>query len=248
VIQALRSRLGQPEFEKNIALRANRVIQKSSGVEDCDFVSQEAFVAAYQARKSYRGALGKPGLLTVIDRSLPVGARRVMTVDLNSGKILYHSAAAFGDADGNSATVGMRESSSCSNRSETNASPVGGAIAGITRPGRAFSGLGTFLTTMNGRQDRSIAFHSFINGRDMFSGYESLYEEHDRPGDRLQTLLREPTSRNVDLFLWKTLASKVEPGATNGCVGLPADGLEQFQSLVDGGSYVYFHCSPSQTL
>ena len=253
LIAALRKHLNDVEMSKYIDQRTTALFLKLGIPNDCDpndndFVSFEAFKEAYLARDQVKDSLKKGEIMTILDRSFTVGSRRLTTIDLKTGKVLFHTAAAFGDGDPSHGGPNPKEANVCSNKFGSNASPYGYGITTTTRTSQNFMGNGTFVMTPSSDggalQDRGIAFHAMINGNDVFSRYGPMATfDGARPGDLLDKAIADPSQ--VDYLFNITIAEAAKPGATKGCVGIPVNELPQIESTLDGGSYVYFYCPNS---
>jgi hypothetical protein len=251
LIQIIIAHLGIEPFKSALDNRISTKFASLGIEEDCDFISKAAFLEAYAAKKALTVHLNKPNLLTVVDRSLSKSSRRFIVLDLASETVLFHSPAGFGDGDHNDQTAGL-ESDTCSNHAGTNDSPFGMAITENTRTSSAatgFPGLGTMLKTQSvnypsgGFNDRGIAIH--LAGVGLFSSYNTSENRDTRPGENLEKVLNGDSSpAAVNAALWTGSQDAPRLGPTNGCIGLPSDQLAAIQEAIQGGSVVYFYCTP----
>ncbi len=253
LISKMKAKLDSNEELAAVQKRLNLLLENTGVTDDCDFISKDAFVAAYNAKSLLKQMLNKPNILTIIDRSLPKSDRRVITIDIKSGEVLFHSIAGFGDADGMT-RISRDEGNICSNSTNSSATPYGMAYSvGKSRVANdrvnGFEGLGTLLATQKGAvqslgfKERGIAIHS--GGSDLFSGY-GIDENHDKTmGEQLhQAMSMTATADDINSFLWRTSSFPMMIAVTNGCVAIPKDELPAIQKIVEDGSAVYFHCTP----
>ncbi len=260
VLGVLSRHTNDPAFVKKIDERANSLFGKlglpinNCDQESGDFVSLAAFREAYAARDQVQKQLKKPDTMTIIDRSLDQSARRMMTVDLKTGKVLYHTQIALGNGSKN---VGFDhpESAYCSNKNGSDLTPYGYGVTQTTRPlsdgGGSF--IGTFVATgYNGSAtsaSRGIAFHSYNGGSDPFGRYiseEQSANGFQSPGEVLSAAEKTPSQENVNYFLNIAPAQKFSAIASQGCVGTPERLTHSIQSTIQNGSYVYFYCPKKQ--
>ncbi len=218
------------------------------GVKDCDdFVSFDVFEAAMRSRAKNLNSINpsKRHLLTVFDRSQRNSDRRMLVIDLSQDQVLLHTIAGFGDG-----SVGGRsgkESSRCSNAVGSGLSPEGPAIT--SKIGRAsngnFRGEGVFLSIPDGKGgwsgSRGLAIHSMSAYHALNLGTSS---EQEGVGRYYDQILRGKGDKNtLDGFLHSPVSPvEVRVPATDGCVGVPDDMMDQVRSTLTGGEFLYFHC------
>jgi hypothetical protein len=258
LIQKIKSALKTQASQKALSLRAGQLL-KQNGIADCDFISEEAFVEAYQAAQNNSHQPEKANLLTVLDRSsgdiyqknrdgsyvltrdkqrvlkrpLP---RRMLTVDLQQEKVLFHSEVSFGDGVVGKTTY---ESPKCSNQANTNYSPQGLFVTTSTRSAnnKVFSS-GTFvrLPNQNGPEFRGIALHE--SGASPFGAYLG----DNGSGAKLKNGSSDYSSLVEYLRRGEGVNPYAAPGNTDGCVGIPQERIREANRLLEGGSFVYFYC------
>lgn len=234
----LTQRLETPQFKATTLVRAQKFLREQQ-IADCDFISEEAFARALESMKKAKPAPSKANIVTILDRKkddltrVPP-PRRMVTVDLSNEKVLFHSEARFGDGD-NRGLI-QREDPRCSNVEGSNLSPLG---LFVTTQARKLNSqpdaVGTFIRRPSqSKEERGLAIHQVSGGfTDAFFGENSIQRQFERRAN----------SEAYLVFLRRSQNFKNKPLTfTDGCVGVPKEHMQKVNRLIEGGSFVYFHC------